>query len=164
MDEKENCLEELKENYLVLKEKYSLPDFDELNRDFQIEKVAGLETDFLVREIARIVSEKLSDFLRFLEGILNPVNGSMLVFSILKTLGEEEKKILTEIYKEIARTEIKMMRLGLEFDEEGEAKFILNSYCVWQKVKKEMSGILDVIDSNWEKDFRINGKDKCYFN
>ncbi len=163
-DDEKSPLEQLKQDYLPLQEKYCLPCFDELNQDFQIEKIAGIETDYLIREIAKLVSERLSDFMRFIEGILNPVNGSILVFSILRALGQEEKKVLAEVYKTIAKTELKMIRLGLDFDENKEAEFIKEAVSLWKEVKPKISKILDSIDSNWEKDFRINGRDKCYFN
>jgi len=163
-DDEKNPLELLKQDYIVLQEKHGLPCFDKLNRDFQIEKIAGLETDYLIREVAKLVSERLSDFMRFIEGILNPVNGSILVFSILRALGDKERGILAEVYKNIAKTELKMIRLGLDFDEAQEAAFIKEAVGIWKEVKPKISSILDAIDNNWEKDFRINGKDKFYFN
>ena len=47
----EDCLDELKKVYLEIQKKYSLPDFDKLNEDFNIEKLADVETEYLIREI-----------------------------------------------------------------------------------------------------------------
>ena len=46
----EDCkkLEKLKADYKIFQAKYSLPNFDELNEDFQIEKISESETDFIL--------------------------------------------------------------------------------------------------------------------
>ena len=163
-EEKKGSLEELKENYLELQGRYGLPSFDEMNREFQIEKISGIETDYLIREVAKLSSERLSDFLRFIEGILHPVNGSILVFSILKSIGEKEKKVLAEMYKEISLIELEMIGLGLDFNETKEADFIKKCYALWMEVKPKISGVLDVIRDDWKKDFKINGNGQGYFN
>ena len=105
MKEKSN-LENLKKDYKKIQKKYDLPNFDELNKDFQIEKVAETETDFLIREIRKFMADKFSNYLRFIEAILNPVNAPMFIFSIIKSIGIEEKKKLTDIYGKLSKTEL----------------------------------------------------------
>ena len=65
----EDCkkLEKLKTDYKVFQEKYSLPNFDELNEDFQIEKISESETDFILREVRKYVTDKFFNYLRFIE-------------------------------------------------------------------------------------------------
>src|SRR3989339_789938 len=66
----ESNIENLKKSYKKIKEKYSLPDFNELNKEFSIEKISEIETDFLIREIRRYISEKFSNYLRLIELLL----------------------------------------------------------------------------------------------
>ena len=49
----ESCLEELKKKYEKLQKQYSLPSFEKLNEEFDIEKIAENETDFLLREVRK---------------------------------------------------------------------------------------------------------------
>ena len=84
MEKKELNLDRLKENYKEIQEKYNLPSFDALNADFGIEKLSEVETDFLIREIAKVMVEKFSNYLRFVEFIINPVNTPIFIFSIIK--------------------------------------------------------------------------------
>src|SRR3989339_786621 len=65
----ESNIENLKKSYKKIKEKYSLPDFNELNKEFSIEKISEIETDFLIREIRRYISEKLTDLYKRLSKI-----------------------------------------------------------------------------------------------
>ena len=108
-------LEELKEKYQIIQKKYSLPEFDKLNEDFHIEKVAEHESDYLIREVRRFVAEKILNYLRFVETILHPVNASMFVFSFIKTLSSEEKNILSDVYKKLAKREVQLIGLDLVY-------------------------------------------------
>lgn len=156
--DKKSDLEELKKEYAKLQKKYALPDFEKLNKDFQIEKVAESETDFLIREIRRVMAEKFANYLRFTETILNPVNAPMFVFSIIKTMGAEEKKRLTEVYKKLAKIEISLIELDVEFSEERDARFIKEAYKFWQEIKGDVLKTLDAVKKNWDNKFEVNKK------
>lgn len=146
--DKESDLGALKKNYKLLQGKYSLPSFEDLNRDFGIEKAAEFETDFLIREIRKFVADKSSNYLRFIDTVLNPANAPMFVFSFIKMLGTEEKNKLAEIYKKLIKEEIKLLELDLSFSEEKEAKFIKEFYELWQGTKKELLEIIEKADKN----------------
>ena len=154
----ENNLENLKEDYKEIQKKYDLPEFERLNEDFQIEKLAEIETDFLVREIRKFMADKFMNYLRFIESILNPVNVQMFVFSIIKSIGEDEKKKLTEVYKKLAKCEIDLIKLDIEFSKEDEVKFIKESFELWQQMKKDISKVIEVIKKNWDNKIESNGK------
>jgi hypothetical protein len=154
----ESKLEKLKEDYKKIQKTYNLPDFVKLNSEFSIEKIAETETDFLVREVARIMAEKFSSYLRFVELILNPANSPMFIFSLIKAMGEDEKKKFSEIYKKLARIELDLIELDFEFSEQKEADFINNSYKVWTIMKKDSLEIIEKIKSNWDNKNENNNK------
>ena len=154
----EHNLENLKKNYKKIQRKYDLPEFKKLNEDFQIEKLAEIETDFLVREIRKFIADKFMNYLRFIESILNPVNVPMFVFSIVKSIGEDEKKKLIEVYKKLAKCEVELIGLDIESSEDDEVKFVKEFYNLWQKMKKDISGVIKVIKKNWNNKIESNGK------
>ena len=160
-EHKESKLEELKENYKKLQKAYNLPDFDKLNTDFSIEKVAEVETDFLIREIGRIMAEKFSNYLRFVEIVINPTNSPMFIFSVIKTIGENEKKKLSEMYKELAKIELTLIELDVDFSEKKEAEFIISSYKTWTNIKKDFLDVFEKIKSNWDN--KSENNNKAYF-
>ena len=155
---KESDLENLKKDYLVVQRKYNLPSFENLNEDFQIEKIAEVETDILIREVRKFIADKFSNYLRFVETILNPSNAPMFVFSIIKSIGVEEKKKLIEVYKELTKIEIRLIELDTDFFEEKEAEFIKEAYEIWQKIKKDVLEVVEVIKKNLDNKFEVNGK------
>ncbi len=141
-------LNKLKEVYKIFLNKYNLPSFEKLNEDFQIEKVSEYETDFIVREIREIITNKFINYLRFIESILNPSNGPMFMFAVIKSLGNKEKEKLTEMYKEIAKIEIDLIELDLEYSEKKEAEAVKKYFELWQRIKKDFSDIINVIKNN----------------
>jgi len=151
-------LTKLKEKYKIFQNKYNLPSFEKLNEDFQIEKAAEYETDFILREVRRYVTDKFFNYLRFIESILNPSNAPMFVFAITKTLGEKERVKLIELYKKIARVDVDLIELDVQYSEEKEANSIKKYSEMWQGIKKEFMEVVEVIKKNWDTKIEDNGK------
>lgn len=161
MEKEENKLEELKQDYTEIQKKYSLPDFEKLNQDFHIEKISETQTDYIIREVRRFMADKFSNYMRFIENILNPVNVPMFVFSVVKAMTIEDKKNLSEAYKELAKIEIDLLEVDAEFSEEKEAQFVKDSYATWQDIKKIILKFAKSVKSNWENKTGTN--DRGYF-
>ena len=157
----ESSLEDLKKDYKVIQEKYSLPSFEELNEEFYIEKLSETETDFLLREIRRMVAERLFNYLRFIESLLNPTGVPMFVYSIIKTFDVEEKEKLTEVYKRLAKKEVDLIEIDIESSDEKEVEFIKDSYKLWQDVKGDVLDVVQVIKKNWDN--KVEEDKKNYF-
>ena len=158
MAKEKSKLEKLKENYSVLQKKHNLPKFKELNEDFHIEKIAEVETDYLLREVRKFMADKFSNYIRFIEALLNPVNVPMFVFSITKSIGVKEKEKLSEIYKKLAKMEVRVIEIDIKFSEEKEAEFIKESYKIWQEIKKDMLEFIGVVKKGWNNKIEKNSK------
>ncbi len=151
-------LTQLKESYQKFQEKYNLPSFDKLNEDFQIEKATEYETDFVLREVRRYITDKFFNYLRFIESLLTPNNVPMFVFAITKTLGTKEKEKLVELYKKIAKVEVDLIELDIQYSEQKEAESINKYYEMWQDIKKDFVDIVKVIKKNWDNKIEEDGK------
>jgi len=151
-------LPRLKNEYNILKEKYSLPEFDDLNRNFQIEKIAEYETDFILKEVRRYMTDKFFNYLRFIESLINPTNSPMFVFAIAKTLGVAEREKLVDVYKKITKIEIDFIDLDLYYSEEKEAESIKDYYKFWDEVKKQIFDVIEIVKKNLDNKTEDNGK------
>jgi len=152
-------LAKFKQLYKPMQVKYGLPEFEKLNEDFEIEKAADNETDFVLREVRKYIADKVINYFRFLESILNPSSSpSLFIFSISKTLNGADKEKMVEIYKKLARVEVQLMELDVGYSEEKEAKFINETYILWQEIKKELKEIVDIIRKNWDNKAEDNSK------
>lgn len=156
----ERNLEELKKEYALLEKKHGLPSFYEMNKEFGIEELN--ETDFLVRGMRKIIVEKLSFFSKFIEVVLNPSEGgSLFVFSIAKTLNQENRKSLAGVYEKISKFQIESLKRDISYSEEEEIEFVKRIYSFWESAKKELVDSLEVIESNWDNHRKKD--DKSYF-
>jgi hypothetical protein len=154
----ESCLEDLKKVYLEVKGKFGLPSFEELNEDFQIEKISEIETDFLVKEIRKFIVDKLTTYMNFIETILHPSSGSMFIFSVVKALGAKDKEVLLDVYKKLSKNRIKVILLDVEYSEKDEVEYIKDSFELWQKIKKDILNVLGEVDKNWDNKVEMNGR------
>ncbi len=154
-------LDNLKKEYLVFEKKYKLPKFSELNVDFEIEKLQGHETDFLLREIRRIINEKINAFLRLFELFLTPQSAPLFLLSAIKNLSPEEKEKIEKIYKKIMVFEIKAISLDIDYSEKKEADFIKEISSFWNNLKIDLKIIDEVLSRIKEE--TIQKKNKSYF-
>lgn len=146
--ENEFNLNKLKQEYIKFKEKYNLPDFYEMNKVFDIEEI-DTETDFLLRRVRRLVSEKISGLLRFIEFILNPSNSPIFIFKLIKKINEEDKKQLSEIYEILGGFELEIVRLDLDYNESKEAEFIKKAYNLLNnELSRKLLNILEKMNDN----------------
>lgn len=152
---KEYDLDEVKAQYKTLQNKYNLPDFDLLNQEFSIEKIAETRTEVLTKEIRRFIADKIFNYLRFIETLLNPANAPMFIFSVIKSLTSEDKKRLTDIYGKLSEIDLELIKLDLESSEEKDVEFIKQVYNSWQEIKRNLIPIVgklkNIKDNNEEK-------------
>lgn len=154
-------LDKLKKDYGILQMKYKLPDFKHLNEEFEIERIAEKETDMLLREVRKAVTEKVVAFLRFLELMINPSNAPFFLLSILKNLNSNDKKIIEDIYKHMCEFEIKAISLDLKYSEKAEAEFIKESAKKWQAMQDELEELGGMIEHAWNAS--STKKERSYF-
>ena len=154
----ESNLDCLKGAYQEMAKEHNLPEFDLLNEDFAIEKIADSETDFLIREVRKCISEKFSVYLRLIEGFLHPVNSPMFVYNLVKNFSIKDKENLVSIYKKLAKKEVDLIELDLFFDEKKESTFIIDSFKLWAGIKEELLNLIKSINKNWDNKLETNGK------
>lgn len=157
MKEEYSNLEQLKEKYEILKSNYNLPEFSELNNLFDLEEI-DTDTEFLLKKIRRIISEKINHYLRFVEIILNPSNTPIFFYKLLKKLESEDKENLGEIYEKLGKIELKNISLDLDYSEKSEAEFIKKIYQIFTKeMKPKILEIVEKMNGPEEINKKING-------
>ena len=137
--------------YGELAVKHGLPEFEKLAEDFDIEKITDKESSFLVREIRRVINEKILAYINLLENLINPTSPPMFVFSILRNISEKDKTLIKEIYKTLSKTQIETMKLDTIYNEEAEAKFINETFTAWQDIKQVIYKLIEGFESGLEK-------------
>ena len=138
------------DDYARLVSDFGLPDFDVLAEDFDVEKVLDKETQFVARELRRVVSDKFTSYLHFFETLINPASPPMFVFSLLRTMSSDDKDLVKSLYNKFSRSQVRVMKLDTVYSEESEVSFVLDAYNLWQEVKPSILGIIDRFDENFD--------------
>ena len=155
-DEIPSNLEQLKQEYKKLQKQYQLPEFSELNKQFDIEEI-DVETDFLLRKIRRNIAEKVAGYMRFIEVILNPQNTPLFLFKLIKKLEPKDKEELSKLYEKLGTFEIEQISLDLNYNEKNEADFINNCLNLFNKeIKTNLLALIEKM-SNKHDDSKPNG-------
>ncbi len=154
-------LESLKKKYDNERAKHSLPSFAQLNEQFEIERIADHETDMLLREVRKAITEKAVAFLRFLELMLNPSNAPFFMFTIIKNLNGTDKKVVEQIYEKLCEFEIKAISLDLRYNEEKEAEFIKYASKEWKGMEGQFAELDEIITRAWKSSSKK--KERDYF-
>lgn len=141
--EKESKLDKLKKEYEKLNERYTLPTFQALNQEFSVEKIADLETELLTKEIRRFIADKIFNYLRFVETLLNPANAPLFIFSIIKSITPDDKKKLTDAYEKLSSIDLELIKLDLDSTEKKDAEFIRHSFESWNEIKRELAPVVN---------------------
>lgn len=151
----------MRKEYVKIKDKYGLPEFDSLAEDFDIEKACEKNTSFLLRDIRRTINEKISAYFHLFENFLNPANSSLYVFSLLKNVSEDDRKVIREIYNGISKLQIPSMKADTIYSEKAEADFIILAFNEWQVLKKQIFELMEKFEKGFDDE--VSGVSKGYF-
>ncbi len=152
-------LKELKKNYSILAKKYKLPSFENLNENFEIDKI-DRETETPLRLIRKVMMEKLVNSMGFLDLLLNPVNAPRMYVSYSRSLSIEDRKVIDEIYSILGDVSLSSLELEIDSSEKKEAEIIKRICSAWESVKPKFRKIM----TNMKKPNKVIAKkDKTYF-
>lgn len=152
---------DLEEEYKKIQKEYSFPEFNVFLEDFELEKAGDKETKFLIRDIRRIMSEKFTAYVHLFENLINPGSPPMFIFHAIRGLNGTEKEKVREIYKELSRIQIEVLKLDTIYDKKSEVEFIKKYYSLWQEMKKDIVAIIEKFAESIEKQER--SKESGYF-
>jgi hypothetical protein len=137
----------LKEEYSKLKTTHSLPDYELLDKDFEIGDIEP--EDNILREILKSIHGHAESYTRLLEGLIQPDSklGDMKEAS---NLTPEDQALITELYRKGMLLNRSILLVDLDFEEKKAAAMIIHAYTEWQDMKKDMKKILEKMKSTWE--------------
>ena len=152
-------LKDLKKEYEKLESRHKLPKFDELNADFEIEKL-DKQSDKTLRAIRKVMMEKIVNSMSFLEMLVNPINTPRMYLSYINTMSHEDKKTIDNIYTSLAELSVLSLELEIDTTEEKEAGLIKDVFKKWQELK---GGFKQIIANIKTPKNSIVKKERNYF-
>lgn len=143
---------ETEKQYSELKKKLKLPDFKDLDNEFEISDLE--ETNFLLRSIIGRIVEKLDFYTTMIEEILQPDTSNLYAMHELIYFGDDEKKSMYDLYCKLMNLNRRSIEATLEHNQNNEAGFINDSLSEWNILKNELLKYVRKMKDSWkiEKD------------
>ena len=133
---KNKDIAKFRSEYGEFKDEYKLPTFEFLNENFEIENLAGDETELFLKRIRKQITEKIYYHLRTLEAFMNPSNAPMFIFNIIKSFTSFEQELIKKVYNQLAGFEVDFFELEVICDEAKEANFIKKVALEWPEINE----------------------------
>jgi hypothetical protein len=153
-------MSEIKDQYNLLKSKYNLPVFNEIDHVFEISIIDN--EHFLLREIRKIIIAKIKSFTDILEDIIHP-NSTVSAYHECRFFSEDEKVKLYDLYGKLMGVIRTSNMLEVDSSDELEAKFIQNSFNAWPLMKKELVVIMKKLRDCWSEEEIADTDTSSYF-
>jgi len=141
--------QKIKKKYEELKKKYSLPDFEELNKDFEISIIE--HEDFLLREIMKKIISKTTSVCESFENLLTPDNTVVSIYEY-RAFNDAGREEIFKLYKKLKVLEKLSLELSLNHDEKKDAEFINEFFSSWESLKNKIIKIIRKMRDFWEKE------------
>lgn len=144
-------LTNLKNSYDIIKKKFNLPEFDELDSEFEIRALDIEKSGILIKALLRIILSKLAIFLNYLEPIISPNPQSYHSMVELNNLSDDDKHEIFDYYKSLSSLYHEGCAIELKSEKEV-ANFIKKIYQKWPELKRKEIYFLDKITQTWLKE------------
>ncbi len=150
----------IKQEYNRLKKKYNLPDFNKLDKEFEISLIEPHV--FSLRAIRRKMLEKLIFFSKILETTLYPNVESLSTMYESRFFSEEEKNKISETYRIVMIHSRRFLKADVNPDDKTDARLIKDLSKDWPEIKDKVTQLVNKMEACWnKKDVKI--KDLIYF-
>ena len=140
----------IEKQWADLRKKYKLPDFKELDLDFEISAIE--ESNFPARSAIGKISEKIDFYSALLSELMQPDAANIYSMHETRFFDEEEKKSVYNLYCKLMGFNRKCIELSLKNSEKEDAEFISGFFEEWKSIKKELAGIVSKMGDSWSKE------------
>ncbi len=139
----------MEELYKKLQKKYTLPNYKELNKHFELDYIE--DPFFLLRSIRRRIHEKIVFFAKIAEKILFPNQTLMIEMYESKFFSEKEKEEILDMYEKLLELDRKALLLNISSTDVKEAEYIKTVYKKLPTITKKISFIIEKTDKSWKQ-------------
>ena len=144
---------EIEKQYNELRKKFRLPDFKEIDFEFEISDLE--ETNFLLRCIIRRIAEKLDFYTTMIEELLQPDTSNVYAMHETSFFSDIEKKLMYDLYKRLMSLNRSSIAASLNHNEKEEIAFIKTIFDEWKEIKKDLLFFVKKMKSSWNTELDI---------
>lgn len=136
-----------KAKYEELRKKYNLPDFEELDREFEISAIEDKQLN--IRETRKKVAERIEKTTGIISEMLEPENIVNIYES--KALSEAEREELFNLFKQLMFLKRETQLLEIRNEEKEDAAFINKTLSEWKALKEDLVKLVEKVKSYWKE-------------
>lgn len=141
-------MSDLQKNYAELRKKYSLPDFNELDKYFDIVSIEA--NGSILRDMRKKIENRLDEAVGLLHGILQPET-SVRDLHECHVFSDKEKGVIFSFYRKLMIHRREASLVYLYSEEEKEAAFINVIFTEWRSIHQQLRGIVEKMRDSWKK-------------
>lgn len=135
--------------YAKLKKEFDLPDFDFLNKEFEI---ITIEPDaFFLREIKRKIRDRLNYAADILNKMIQPETTALSDLYEYRCFDDEDKQKIFELFSRIMYLSRKIVESEFLLDEKQDAAVIREVAEKWPKIRKELVPFMKSLEACWKE-------------
>lgn len=139
----------MKSTYNELFAKFSLPVWEELEREFEIEEAD--KPNLTLREIRRKMVEKISKHAKSIESILHP-DGDLCSLYECQNVTDENKSKLFNVLKQLKALELHSAEVSVKNLDEKNAEFINSAFETWNLLANEIENFYKELKAGWQRE------------
>lgn len=143
---------DLTAEYGKLATKYNLPDFEELDNQFEITSLQDVNKKFLLKAIRRRMIDKIVFFNRILESILHPNTQSIISMHENKSFDEDERQKVIKSLRKLMKLDRESLRLDIEPNTISDANFIIKIFEEYKDIKRKINRVASIMEEAWSKE------------
>jgi len=152
--------QEFKKAYQELEKKHTLPSFSNLDDYFEVSRLE-LQGDKVLRDIRKVVIDKVVEYARLIEMLINPSNAPGMFAQFAKVLGLDDRRLLEKVYEKLVSLELQAIESDLGYNEKKEAELIMNVYTFWNSSLDDLKQIVGLMRRNFES--KSVKRERSYF-
>ena len=145
---------ETEKQYNELRKKLKLPDFREIDFEFEISDLE--ETNFLLRATVRKMAEKLDFCSTMLEELLQPEPSNLYAMHETGFFDEDEKKQMNALYSKLMVLNRHSIEVSLINNENEQTSFINNTFNEWKTLKNELLKYIRKMKGVWTSEIEAD--------
>ena len=138
--------------YKIEKKKFKLPDYKELNFEFDISSIES--NDFVLRAIRKKIIEKIDSYTTILGDLLQPDAGISSMHE-LNFVDEKVKQDIINLYSKMMTIKRESEKIEIYNDEKENADFINFVLVEWKNLKQKLLKTMTLLKESWKKEDEV---------
>lgn len=141
---------EIKTKYQELQKRYNLPKFEDIDNEFELSTIEKKE--FFFREVRRKIAERISDYLKILDSLMQP---EPTITNLREIRALDERERVYSLYKKLMIIDRTNIEASINEDDKKTADFVKEVWKQWNGIKSRFLEIVIKLKESWKSETEL---------